>query len=183
MCPVFDKQLSNSNLDRELQKHPQVCFFFFFFLKPFNLFSLIRIFPAALVLVLGGRCREGNATHLLPRRVIGGGGLANRLTRTGSTVVVTILKDGGNSCGLSTQTRSLLRNGAKVEGFGGDPTQMGRFLARDEAQEDGLERGNRGCAAQVTDEVKSQGELRGEAERAADFDVCFNSNALHLFPH
>lgn len=182
MCPVFDKQLSNSNLDLELQKHPHVCLFFFF-LKPFNIFSLIRIFPAALFPVLGGRCREGNATRLLPRGVIGGGGLGNRLIRTSSTGAVTILKDGGNSCGLSAQTRSLLRNGAKAEGFGGDPTQMGRFLVRDGPQENGLERGNRGCAAQVTDEVKSQGELRGEAERAADFDVCFNSNTLHLYPH
>lgn len=60
---------------------------------------------------------------------------------------------------------------------------MDCFLARDGAQEDGLERGNRGCAAQVTDEVKSQGELRGDAVRAADFDVCFNFNALHLYPH
>lgn len=115
-------------------------FVFFFFIKPSNIFSLIRIFPAALFLVLGGRCHKGNATRILPRGIIGGRGLANRLTRTGSTGIVTILKDGGNSCGRSAQTRSLLRNGAKAEGFGGDPTQMGRFLARDGAQEDGKPR-------------------------------------------
>lgn len=56
VCPFFDKLLSKSNLDPELQQHPQV----FFFFQPHQNLS------AAIFLVLSGRRHEANATRLLP---------------------------------------------------------------------------------------------------------------------